>query len=90
MKGGMFGVSLRNLLGETRFKFLEGGDMKVEFRMEEEFVDDGQQDVGLTALAVAHQEDFLALGHDERDDGRGSTDSGSGENEKKKEKDGDK
>lgn len=70
MKSGMFGVSLRNLLGETRFKFLERGDMKVEFRMEEEFVDDGQQDVGLTALAVAHQEDFLALGHDERDDVR--------------------
>lgn len=86
VKCGMFGVSLRNLLGETRFEFLERSDMEVEFRMEEEFVDDGQQDVGLTALAVAHHEDSLALGHDERDDVRGSRDSASGENEKKKEK----
>jgi len=70
MKSGMFGVSFRDLVGETRFEFLERGNMEVEFGTEKKLVDNGQQDVGLTALAVAHQEEFLALGHDEREDVR--------------------
>lgn len=63
MESSMLGVDLGHLLIEAGSEILEGSNMDVEFRMQKKLVDDSEHDISLTALAVSHQEDFLALRH---------------------------
>lgn len=66
-------VGLGDLVVETGLQVIERGDMHLELRTEEKLVGNGHQDIGLTAFAVPHHEDFLPLRHDERYERGGSS-----------------